>query len=313
MRGLSGPPRAPRKSGPSWPGRVGALAEIGGDRRGDRRQHRDDALLVALAAHAQRVVGAAAAPRRASPPAPRRCAGRSRRAAPGWRRCAPRSTALRRARSRPRWSPARRRWSAAWAGCAWRAAGGWRAAPRRWRGRRVRGRRRSERMPAMPRASVREPAPSLRRCGHEGADIGGGKRAHVGERRRVAEMAGEEAQELVDVARIGLDRLVGQPPLAGKMPPPALDGLGEAGRGEDERGVGRQRFAPWRECRPPAGEGRVNAGCRPRRGNLALPPAAGPAHYGPTGETARVREGGHHGDIHHTAQLWPCGPLRRPC
>ena len=74
--------------------------------------------------------------------------------------------------------------------------------------------------------------------GHEGADVGGGKRAHVGERRRIAEMAGEEAQELHDVARIGFHRLVGQPPLAGQMPPPALDGLGEAGRGDNQWGIG---------------------------------------------------------------------------
>ena len=55
MRGESGPPLAPRKSGPSDLQRVGALCEIGLDRGPHRRDDRRDADLAALARYRELV------------------------------------------------------------------------------------------------------------------------------------------------------------------------------------------------------------------------------------------------------------------
>ena len=64
MRGDSGPPRAPRKSGSSGASAKGTRREIGLDRAPHRRQHRHDALAPAFADDADRVstlpVGASA-------------------------------------------------------------------------------------------------------------------------------------------------------------------------------------------------------------------------------------------------------------
>jgi hypothetical protein len=43
-----------------------------------------------------------------------------------------------------------------------------------------------------------------------------------------------ENEELLDVARIGLDGLCREPPLAADMASPALDRLQRIGRGDDE-------------------------------------------------------------------------------
>ena len=85
---------------------VGAGGEVGLDRLADHRQHRHQPLLAALAGDDQRVAAGHVA--RGSAPAPRRCAGRSRRAAASsaWSRAAePRLVAERRPPRRPRRRP----------------------------------------------------------------------------------------------------------------------------------------------------------------------------------------------------------------
>ena len=57
----------------------------------------------------------------------------------------------------------------------------------------------------------------------ERANIGGRQRGELPQRRRAAEMLGEKAQELQDVAAVGFDRFCRQPPFGGKMPQPGLD------------------------------------------------------------------------------------------
>ena len=78
--------------------------------------------------------------------------------------------------------------------------------------------------------------------GEEGADVGDPHVGEVGELRRLAEVAGEEAEELVDVAGISLDRIRRQPALLGKVTPPALDRLHQVGPGNDEGRFGRSCF-----------------------------------------------------------------------
>ena len=117
----------------------GTEAEILGDRRDDGGEHRDDALLAALAGDAERIAGARAAPRRARARAPRRCGDRSRRGERRSPRSAPRSTARRRATGRDRRPSAPPPAKAAGAGCASGAAAGWRGRRRRWRRPRARG------------------------------------------------------------------------------------------------------------------------------------------------------------------------------
>ncbi len=72
--------------------------------------------------------------------------------------------------------------------------------------------------------------------GQKGPDVARGERGDVGERRRSAEMAGEEAQEGGGVAVIGLDGLRAQAPLGGEIGDPAQPRGREVGRGEDEGG-----------------------------------------------------------------------------
>jgi hypothetical protein len=71
-------------------------------------------------------------------------------------------------------------------------------------------------------------------AGEEGAQVAGLQSAEVGDRRRVAEVLGEEAQELRDVAVVGLDGLRRGSALGGERTAPAAEGVGEIGGGEDE-------------------------------------------------------------------------------
>ena len=95
MRGESGPPRAPRKSGSSGSSVNGTRRDIGLDRAPHRGQHRHDALAPAFADHADRL---AFAGRRVGAGQPKRLGdaqARSRRAASAPRRRARRSRAPR--------------------------------------------------------------------------------------------------------------------------------------------------------------------------------------------------------------------------
>ena len=71
-------------------------------------------------------------------------------------------------------------------------------------------------------------------AGEEGAQIHGAKRGDIGQLRRMAEMAGEEMQELASVALVGLDRVSGEPPLLFQRRQPFGPRAGEIGRGGHE-------------------------------------------------------------------------------
>ena len=210
-------------------------AEIVGDRRGDRRQHRDDALLAALAGDAERVAGAA---RRLAARQPQRLGDAQpgaveKREDRGISRRDPRLVVERLVDGRRRSAPPPAR--AAAARCASGAAGGWRGRRRHWhrpraRGsgsasgsRRCRGRSCANRRHPSRRAA-RKARMSATRSAATSATVGGPPRC-----------VGQEDEELLDVAGIGLDRLRREPPLMGKMPPPALDRLQEIGPGKDQR------------------------------------------------------------------------------
>src|SRR5207247_4001228 len=89
----------------------------------------------------------------------------------------------------------------------------------------------------------------------------------LGKARRPAEMRGLECQELLDVARIGLNGLRGHPPLARQLPPPEPDGLHEVGRAVDERGVVIAN-ASHAYLRRADGEGGVNSSGDPVTSSL---------------------------------------------
>ena len=96
----------------------------------------------------------------------------------------------------------------------------------------------SERMPGKaPRQRPRTGAIDPPRR-EERAEVGGAERADVGNRRRRAEMVGQEAGELRDVAVIGLERVGSDPAFRSEMPAPRRDRRAEIWRGGDEDGGG---------------------------------------------------------------------------
>ena len=93
----------------------------------------------------------------------------------------------------------------------------------------------SERMPAMPRARLREPAPSFRRAAMKArmSVVASALRSASSAARRGA---GHERQELAHVARSRPRRVCRQPAFADEMALPALHRVREVGRGGDEWG-----------------------------------------------------------------------------
>ena len=70
---------------------------------------------------------------------------------------------------------------------------------------------------------------------HEGAHVGGRQRGNVRERWRRREMAGQEAEELLEIALVGLERILREPPLAAEIAPPSRAPPAEGRRGDDEK------------------------------------------------------------------------------
>ena len=234
MRGLSRPPSAPRKSGPRGSRLPRAEPEIRGDRRDDGGEHRDDALLAALAGDAERVAGASR----------RLAAGEAERLGDA------EAAAIEEREDRrvPRRDPRLLVERLADVGDLQRRLGGERPRQRPLLARRPDGAEGGAvgvalaLEPADQRADAGDaagdgarPGAVLPARGEEGADVGDAERGDIGDARRPAEMQGEEDEELLDVAGIGLDRLRRQPPLMGEVTPPALDRLEEVGPGEDKR------------------------------------------------------------------------------
>ena len=122
-----------------------------------------------------------------------------------------------------------------------RRAGSGRGRLRPVRGVRTAAKHRAVDMPlaleeAHERADAGEPARQRPRAGavvpprrHEGAEVGDAQVSNSASPGGPARWRGEELQELLDVARIGLDRLRRHPPFAGELPPPALDLAQEVG------------------------------------------------------------------------------------
>jgi hypothetical protein len=217
--------------------RMGALTQVVGDPGGDHRQHRHDTLLVALAGDANRI---ALRPRCVAPLQRQRLGNAQPRAVEqsedrGIACRDPRflvervlhchDTPCRIDRQRPRQAALR----------PWRTDG-------------------AERCTVGAALALEEPdqradpgdAPRQRAragavvppCRHEGADVGGGKLAEFRQPRRAAKVAGQEAEEVLGVAAVGLDRLRREAALAGQMLAPALHRLGEVGRGDHQRSFG---------------------------------------------------------------------------
>jgi hypothetical protein len=68
----------------------------------------------------------------------------------------------------------------------------------------------------------------------EGAQVGGPEIGDIGDRRRAAQMAGQESEELARVALIGLERERGQAPFGAERAQPVLAGGDQVGTGIDE-------------------------------------------------------------------------------
>ena len=159
-------------------------------------------------------------------PRPPRCANRSRRAAAEPPRHAPRSNRAppcRRRRPRPRPSRPSAAWecrAAPWASATCRSA-------RFLRDFRRSSQRKKVRSADMLRASER-PAnlgPAARR--HEGPEALGIEPAEIGHAGGMAQLAPEPAEELAQVALVGLERLVGASALVREVGEPRLDRLAQ--------------------------------------------------------------------------------------
>ena len=72
---------------------------------------------------------------------------------------------------------------------------------------------------------------------HEGAHVLRRQLGERAQRRRAAEMLGQESEELAHVAPVGFDRLGRHAPLAAEMPEPARDLGRDIGRGKGSSGL----------------------------------------------------------------------------
>ena len=95
----------------------------------------------------------------------------------------------------------------------------------------------SERMPAIPLATVREPTPSFLRSARKALMSA----TRIASRSAIfggaAEVARQEGEKLPGVAAIGLDRVRGEPAFVGEEAPPALDRGDEVRRRRHENPV----------------------------------------------------------------------------
>ena len=94
--------------------------------------------------------------------------------------------------------------------------------------------RAKERSAAICRPSVRAPTPSARRSAMKARTSAAFSEEMAVEAGRFAQMACEEAEELFEVAPVGLERFVGEPPLAAEMADPVERRLPKARRRRDE-------------------------------------------------------------------------------
>ena len=131
--------------------------------------------------------------------------------------------------------------------------------------------RANERAPASERISEREPIPVAAPRRHEGAHVARLDRGKRFQRRLLAGVLGEKAEELAHVALIGLDGLRRHAPLGAKMRKPAPQLRRDVGGGELQRVVVLQRHQFSRSPHP---EERVSASRRARRRLAILRDAA---------------------------------------
>ena len=226
MRGDSGPPRAPMKSGASGRDLGRAQLQIIGDQLQHVLQHRHHALLVAFAGDEDDV---ACAGRRHVLALERQCFGDTQARAVeqrehrGVARQHPLRPRLRRRADRHPTSALPMRSRAASASCAAPWARGRRRVRRPCLCRCVRENARTTALRQATRISERLPMPSRAARRHEGAHILRRELCEFFQRRRAAEMLGKESQKLRDVAPIGVERLCRHPPLRAEIVEPALD------------------------------------------------------------------------------------------